>query len=266
MATVLLSVICLIGLAIADGNMATVESSVTNEDDSTSPIEYFTDEWREEFSEEQLSRQPKWILADDKPLPLTGDRKKNTEFLYQVREYAPAWFVTSYTPCLKQTNAVTYGYMKAYLYMNRYNRDYARYNLTYPIINKIELHNKVPDRNARKEKTDRTCRDRFSVNFYLPHPTGTSDPYDDPAKAIDESIIISEVRDSQRRFVFTYEDTYNRESVENCNDKAEEFAQKLSDDGRRTNPKTYYCAIYEPNRFRKMKFELWFDDLAIKMD
>lgn len=262
MSTTLLFVTCLFGLAIAEENMATVESSDVSEENSTAP-KYFTDKWREEFSEKQLSRQPKWVLTDDLPLPLTGDQINDTELLYQVRDYAPAWYVTSFTPCLKQINAITYGYMKAYLYMNRYNRDYALYELTYPIINKAEFHENKPERNARKEKQDRSCRDRFSVNFYLPHPVGTDSIYDDPAKSIDESIIISEVSDSQRRFVFTYTDTYNQGSVERCNVRATKFAQKLAGDGRRTNPKTYYCAIYEPNKFGKTKFELWFDDLAI---
>lgn len=259
----LMFVTCLIGLAVAEGNVATVETPDADEDNSTSPIEYFTDVWRSEFTDKQLSRQPKWLLTDVKPLPLKGDQKDDVELLYQVREYAPAWFVTSFTPCLEQINAVTYGYMRAYLYMNRYNRDYARYELTYPIINKVEFYEKGPATSARREKQVRTCRDRFSVNFYLPHTTLNDDIYDDPAKPIHESIIVSEVRDSQRRFVFTYNDTYNQGSVERCNEKAAKFAKKLEDDTRLTNPKTYYCAIYEPNNFGKKKFEIWFDDLSI---
>lgn len=200
--------------------------------------EPYSKEWRDSYDDEALARQPKWRLADKQP----KDRS------FEVREYEPAWWVSSHTPCFNQTVSVSFGYLKLYLYVNKYNYQRFSYPLTYPILSKIELGEATAD---EKNKDHRNCNDRYSQNFYLPIYTD-----DHPAATPDESISTTIVP-ARTYYVKSYSNDF---SPEFCNDQAGDLAKSLVFNGVKFNPFTWYCAQYEPGqKDNSVKFEVWFE-------
>ncbi|XP_039272380.2 uncharacterized protein LOC120346659 [Styela clava] len=253
-------------------------------------VSYFDKSWRDIFNEKQLHRQPKWKIVEN-------DTEHKS---YEVRQYDEAWFVSSHTPCLNQSESAADGYVRLYIFMDINNVKHPnQYPLTYPILSKVELgaeaidrHIKTSGDNVRVSETDKEqvsankpveyvvgnerirytpqhktpivdgkakdlksiCPDRFSQQFYLPIPVTQT-----PPKPSDVSIS-TDLVPKRTYFVRRYADEFTHESQRNCNLQAGLLARTLALSGVRFNPRSYYCAMYEPGTSDvTAHFEVWFE-------
>ncbi|XP_039255603.2 heme-binding protein 2-like [Styela clava] len=244
-ALAILASFCLIESAVINEMPTVYEEIITGEQDNM-----FTEDWKNAFDNEQLQNQPKWTPDEDQP----------KDDSYEVRNYDPAWWVTSFVPCLNQTVASSYGYLKLYLYMNKANDQHMEFNLTYPILNKVDMQFNAQYIDEDK-KGRNPCPDRYSVNLYLPYESDDEYYIDDTPPNGQDEIVTTSKSQLKTRYVLPYEDEFTIESLENCNEQAKDFGERLKEDGKNVNVNSYHCAMYEPDKQGVVRFEVWFDDI-----
>lgn len=172
--------------------------------------------------------------------PFQLDEVQPRRNVYEVRNYPQTTLVKSTTPCLNQSKAMEFGYLRLWLFVHGYN--YQKMDLPYG-----QIHLTEADINP-KAKDD--CGNTFSQYMYLAIDEDFKTPF-----SPDQSIQI--VKESPFKvFAKTYKGNLEQSL---CNVQARQLARSLSRNGILVTRNHYYCVRYEPenNNIDDVVYEVW---------
>lgn len=158
----------------------------------------------------------------------------------ELRKYFPSLWVATSPKCYTQESSLTYGFMKLYFYMNKWNLERKYFPSTQPSVTKYV-------ENADDSDCDVTHQEMFYIS---------QDPNDDAPIALDDGIVF--IRQSMGKI---YATSYKADPLDMtaCAKYRQMMHADLSSKRAEYNQNEYYCARYDPSDGNqdKLRFEVW---------